>query len=83
MLIMRSGKRYMTEEIELSNQDKIRTLGEKETHKYLGVWEADTIKRGVTKKTKNQFLRKKEKDTRNQIILQESYQRDKHLDCSS
>ena len=27
---MRSGKRHMTEGIELPNQDKIRTLGEKE-----------------------------------------------------
>ena len=28
----------------LPNQDKIRTLGENETYKYLGVLEADTIK---------------------------------------
>ena len=37
----------MAEEIELSNQEKIRTLGEKETDKYLGILEADTIKEGV------------------------------------
>ncbi len=30
--------------MELPNQDKIRTLGEKETYKYLGILEADTIK---------------------------------------
>ena len=30
--------------MELSNQDKIRTLGESETYKYLGVFQADTIK---------------------------------------
>ena len=30
--------------MELSNQDKIRTLGEKETYKYLCILEADTIK---------------------------------------
>ena len=34
MLIMRCGKRHMTEGIELTNQEKkIRTLGEKETYK--------------------------------------------------
>ena len=30
--------------MELPNQDKIRTLEEKETYKYLGILEADTIK---------------------------------------
>ena len=34
MLIMRSGKRQITEGTELSNQERIRTLGEKENHKY-------------------------------------------------
>ena len=45
MLIMKSGKRHLTDRMELPNQDKIRTLGEKETYKYLGILEADTIKR--------------------------------------
>ena len=31
MLVMKSGKRYITDGMEPSNQDKIRTLGEKET----------------------------------------------------
>ena len=31
--------------MELPNQDKIRTLGEKETYKYSGILEADTIKK--------------------------------------
>ena len=34
----------MTEGMELPNQEKIRTLGEKETCKYLGILEAGTIK---------------------------------------
>ena len=34
-----SGKRQMTEGIEQSNHEKIRTLGEKETYKYLGILE--------------------------------------------
>ena len=40
MLVMKSGKRHMTDGMELPNHDKIRTLGENETYKYL----ADTIK---------------------------------------
>ena len=43
MLVMKSGKRYLTDGMELANQDKIRTLGEKETYKYLGILGADTI----------------------------------------
>ena len=31
--------------MELPNQDKIRTLGEKETYKCLGILKADIIKR--------------------------------------
>ena len=31
MLGMKSGKRHLTDAMELPNQDKIRTLGEKET----------------------------------------------------
>ena len=34
----------MTDGIELSNKEKIRTLGEKEIYKYLGILEADTVK---------------------------------------
>ena len=43
MLIMKSGKRQMTEGTELPNQDKIRAIREKEPYKYLGILEADTI----------------------------------------
>ena len=44
MLVMKSGKRHMTDGMELPNHDRIRTLEEKETYKYLGIFEADTIK---------------------------------------
>ena len=44
MLVMKSGKRCLTDGMELLNQDKIRTLGKKETYKYLGILEADPIK---------------------------------------
>ena len=43
MLIDKSGKQQMTEGIELPNQEKNRTLGEKETYKYLVILETDTI----------------------------------------
>ena len=44
LLVMKSGKRHLTDGIELPNQDKIRMLAENETYKYLGILEADTIK---------------------------------------
>ena len=42
--IMKNGKRRMTEGTELANQGKTRTLREKETYKYLGTLEVNTIK---------------------------------------
>ena len=42
--VMKSDKRYLTDGMELLNKDKIRTLGEKETYKYLEILKADTIK---------------------------------------
>ena len=41
---MRSGSRYMTEGIELLNQEKNQNARKKETYKYLGTLETDTIK---------------------------------------
>ena len=40
---MKSRKRHLTDGMELSNQDKIRTLREKETYNFLGILEADTV----------------------------------------
>ena len=51
MLVMKSGKRHMTDGIELPNHDKIRTLKENETYKYLGILETDTIKQVQMKNT--------------------------------
>ena len=42
MLVMKSDKRHLIDGIELPNQDKIITLGEKETYKYLSI--LDNIK---------------------------------------
>ena len=43
-LVRKYGKLDMTEGIELPNQEKIRTLWEKKTYKYLGILEAVIIK---------------------------------------
>ena len=59
---MKSGKRHMTDGIELSNHKKIRTLGEHETYKYLGILEADTIKQVQMKdKTRKDYIRRTRK----------------------
>ena len=56
---MKSGKRHMTDGIELPNQDKITTLGEKETYKYLGILEDDTIKQvEIKEKIQKEYLRR-------------------------
>ena len=58
-LIMKSEKQHNTEGIERLNQEKIRTLGKKETYKYLGILEVDIIKQAEKKeKTKKAYLRK-------------------------
>ena len=46
-------------EMKLPNQDKIRTLAENETYKYLGILEADTIKQVEMKgKFQKEYLRR-------------------------
>ena len=62
MLVMKSGKRHMTDGMELPNHDRIRTLEENETYKYLGILEADTIKQVQMKDTiRKEYLRKTRK----------------------
>ena len=67
----------MMERIEQSNQEKIRTLGEKVTFKYLGILEADTIKQAEGKE-EFKIPKENEKTARNQRIWQKSPQRDEH-----
>ena len=58
LLVMKCGKRYMTDGMELPNDEKIRTLGENETYKYLVILEADIIKQVEMKdKMWNKYLR--------------------------
>ena len=62
LLVMKSGKRHLTDRIELANQDKIRTLAENETYKYLGILETDTIKQvGMKDKIQKEYLRRTRK----------------------
>ena len=74
MLVMKSGKQHMTAEMELPNHDKIRTLGENETYKYLGILEADTSKEVEVKgKIKKEYLKRTRKLL--ETKLAEPYQR--------
>ena len=54
-------KKEMTEGIELPNEEKIRTLREKETYMYLGILEADTFKQA---KINEKFFKKYHRRTR-------------------
>ena len=59
---MKSGKRQMTDGMELANQDLIRTLAGNETYRDLGILEADTIKQVEMKeKIQKEYLRKTRK----------------------
>ena len=49
LLIMKSGKRHIMEGIKLSNQEKVKTLGEKENYKCSGILEVDIIKHAEMK----------------------------------
>ena len=59
MLVMKCGKRHMTDGMELPNHDRIRTIEEKEIYKYLGILEADIIKQVQMKNTiRKEYLRR-------------------------
>ena len=52
----------MTEGVELQNQDKARTLGEKEIYKDLRILEADTIKHAeIKEKNLKEYIRRTRK----------------------
>ena len=57
MLVMKSSKRHRTDGIEIPNQEKIRTLGENETYKYLGILVPDNIKQEQMKHKIQKYLR--------------------------
>ena len=58
MLVMKSGKQHRTDGMKLPNHDRIRTLEEKESYKYWGILEPDTIKQVQMKDTiRKEYLR--------------------------
>ena len=62
MLVVKSGKRHLTNGMELLNQDTIRTLAVNETYKYLDILETDTIKQVEMKdKIQKEYLRRTRK----------------------
>ena len=62
MIVIKRGKRHLTDGMELPNQDNSRTLAEKETYKYLGILEVDTIKQVEMKgKIQKEYLKRTRK----------------------
>ena len=62
MLLIKIGIWHTTDRLELPNQDNIRTLGENETYKYLGILVADTIKQVQMKdEIQKEYLRRTRK----------------------
>ena len=59
--------------IELPNQDKIRTLGEKETYIYLWILEVDTIKQLEMEKKKKRKKKKKNTSRERENYLKPNY----------
>ena len=83
MHVMKNGKRHMTDEMELPNHDRIRTLEENETCKYLGILEADTIKQVQMKDMiRKVYLRRTRKLLETKTVQQKPHQRNKYLGCA-
>ena len=62
MLVMQGWKWNFRDGMEVPNQDKIRTLGDKETYKYLDILEADAIKpEEMKEKIKKEYFRRTRK----------------------
>ena len=56
------GKIETIEGIQLPNQENVRTLGEKENYRYLGILEANNFKQTKTKeKVRKEYLRRTRK----------------------
>ena len=80
MLIMKKRKIETREEIELLNQERIRTL---RNYKYLGTLEADIIKqrwKETLGKVRKSTLEEQKNPPQNQTPRQISHQRNKHQD---
>ena len=76
MLIMRNGKRQITDGKEPPNQEIIGMLGEKEICKYPGILEDDTfIHVGMNGKFLKRVSKTSKKTSRNQVLQQKSHQK--------
>ena len=76
-------KRQLTDGMELSNRDKMRTLGEKETYKYLGILQADTTKQVEMKEiTKKEYLRRTRKLLETKLCCRNLIKGKKYLGCN-
>ena len=80
----------MTDGMEIPNHDRIRTLEENETYKYLGILEADTIKQVQMKDMiPIEYLRRTRKLLETKLITtiktlqQKPHQRNKYLGCAT
>ena len=84
MLVMKSGKRQLTDGMELPNKDKIKTLAENETYNYLGILEADTIIQAeMEEKNQREYLRRTRKLLKTKLKGEKSHQRNKYMGCTS
>ena len=82
MLVMKSGKQHMTAGMELPNHNRIGTLEENETYKYLGILEADTIKQVQMKDMiRKEHLRRTRKLLETKLSSRKPHQRNKYLGC--
>ena len=80
ILIVKDGKRESAEGIILPNQESIRMREEKESYKYLGILEADTIKQAEMKeKIWKEDLRQTGRLFKNKLCCRNLMKRDKHL----
>ena len=83
MLVMKSGKRHMTDGMELPNHDRIRTLEEKETYKYLGILETDNHQTSANERhDPKRISQENTKTTRDKTPLQKPHQRNNYLSCA-
>ena len=83
MLIMKLGKRLLTEGLELPNQERIRTFRKMENYLYMGILEVDTNKQALVGKKLKCVPRKNKKNISNQVLQQKSNQRNKDQGSSS
>ena len=84
MLVMKSGKRHMTDGMELRNHDRIRTLEENETYKYLGILDADTIKQVQMKDMiRKEYLRRTRKLLETKLSSRNLIKGKKYLGCAT